>query len=536
MSIAALFAAAVCTATALPQSAPKVVFMTIVDDLGWGDVGFHAGPNTEVRTPVMDALALSGTILGRAYVHHMCTPSRTSFMTGRLPVHVQVTLDNPEVSNAGVPYNMTSVGLKMKAAGYSTAWVGKWDAGMATKSRHTPLARGFEQSLIYYEHKNDYWDQTLMQSVCQAYNPIVDLWSTTAPDEGPATTLNGTAYEEYIFRDRVLSIIEAHDPSTPLFLVYTPHVAHCPLQVPEDWLRRFQFDNDESICQAQTPYIFPGSSTADYKCRSQYHAMVSLLDEVLGNITDLLKARGLWEDTLMVLSSDNGGPSDPIESGSSNYPLRGGKYSDWEGGIRATSFVSGGFLPPAVRGTTNEGIVHIADWYGTFCALAGVDPTDEVAAAAGLPPVESVNVWPLVSGANGTSPRSEIPVGPQVLIQGRFKLMLGKQIEATWAGPQYPNASSGASPVDPGPTLDCGFGCLFDVVADPAEHVNVAADHADIVTAMTARLISLRKGFFSNSDDFTNRTVCPANASITPCACWAALNVWGGYFGPWSTA
>ena len=82
---------------------------------------------------------------------------------------------------------------------------------MATR-RHTPRGRGFDQSLIYYEHKNDYWDQTLLQSKCQKYNPIVDLWGDdNAGHEGPARELNGTAYEEYMLRDRVLSIIAAHD-------------------------------------------------------------------------------------------------------------------------------------------------------------------------------------------------------------------------------------------------------------------------------------------------------------------------------------
>ena len=297
----------------------------------------------------MDALAGSGTVIHRHYVHQMCTPSRASFLTGRLPMHVQNTLDNPEVSAAGVPYNMSSIAQVLKRGGFSTAMVGKQDQGMATET-HTPRGRGFDQSLIYLfvvihahtgagiiastlctlvenlppspppfhshcsEHKNDYYDQTLMQSVCQAYNPIVDLWEHNGTYAGPARALNGTGYEEFLFRDRVLQILAGHDfDAAPLFLLYTPHVAHCPLQVPPDWLARFQFADDEAACAAQTPYIFPGSGAGDYRCRAQYHAMVALLDEVLGNVTDAVRARGLWNDTLMVLSSDNGGPSDPIE-------------------------------------------------------------------------------------------------------------------------------------------------------------------------------------------------------------------------------
>jgi arylsulfatase A-like enzyme len=367
----------------------------------------------------------------------------------------------------------------------------------------------------------------LAQSTCQAYNPIVDLWDGAGPSH-----LNGTQYEEFIFRDRVYSTVANHNVSEPLFLLYTPHTVHCPLQVPKDQLDKFAFvTDDETACQAQTAYIYPGSGPSDYRCRAQYLAMVNLLDGVLGNITDTLKAKGMWDETLMILTSDNGGPSGPTESGSNNYPLRGGKYSFFEGGIRATAFVSGGFVPAALRGTQQSGLVHIADWYATLCDLAGVDPTDYVAAAGKLPPIDSLNVWPLISGQNSTSPRTEIPVSESALIQGQYKLLTGPQIEATWSGPSYPNASSPASPVDPGPTLKCAGGCLFDVIADPTEHNDIAAQNPALVASMSARLAELVKGYYTNNDTFVN--LCPSNITM-PCACWAALNTWGGYFGPYS--
>jgi arylsulfatase A-like enzyme len=150
---AAAAAAAAPTAAAAPaaSTAPRLILMVIVDDLGRGDVGFTyppLPPNPEVFTPHMDALAGSGTVIQRHYVHKMCTPSRASFLTGRLPMHVQDTLDNPEVSAAGVPYNMSSIAQVLKRGGFSTAMVGKQDQGMATET-HTPRGRGFDQSLIY---------------------------------------------------------------------------------------------------------------------------------------------------------------------------------------------------------------------------------------------------------------------------------------------------------------------------------------------------------------------------------------------------
>ena len=76
--------------------------------------------------------------------------------------------------------------------------------------------------------------------------------------------------------------------------------------------------------------------------------------------------------------------------GANNYPLRGGKMTDWQGGIRVNAFVSGGFLPAKMQGQKITGKIHLADWYATFCAIAGVNPTDERAAKAKLPPIDSM--------------------------------------------------------------------------------------------------------------------------------------------------
>ena len=208
--------------------------------------------------------------------------------------------------------------------------------------------------------------------------------------------------------------------------------------------------------------------------------------------------------------------------------LRGGKYASWQGGISVPAFVAGGALPPARRGAREAGLVHIADWWATVLRLAGVDPADARAAAAGLPPIDSLDLWPLLSGANATSPRAEVPVDPSTLIAWPWKLMQGPQWWAGRAGASYPNASS------PGlPSLNewvlCGDGCLFDLESDREERHDVAAAHADVVAAMGARLAALREGFFSNND--TGVDACPPGTLL--CGCWAAVHVWGGALGPY---
>ena len=106
---------------------------------------------------------------------------------------------------------------------------------------------------------------------------------------------------------------------------------------------------------------------------------------------------------------DNGGPSDHAN----NFPFRGAKGSDFEGGVRAVAFVSGGFLPARQMGTHVKGMLHITDLYATLAGLAGVsDVTDHKCVTSRLgatcPQVDSLDMWPMLSGANATSPRTEL--------------------------------------------------------------------------------------------------------------------------------
>lgn len=274
-------------------------------------------------------------------------------------------------------------------------------------------------SLGYFEHKNDYWTQQCAQSLCCTGNisspllngtittPIVDLWDT----HGPAFHLNGTDYEEFIFLQCLLEIIDNHNTDDinnddPLFLFYAPHIAHCPLQVPKEYLDQFDFittNDDEDQCRVETSNVFPKNEKqpARISCRKQYRAMVHLLDDMIGKVVDRLRKKrdDMWDNLLIVFTSDNGGPLRLTESGATNYPLRGGKYSLWEGGVRAAAFVSGGYLPASRRGVKLMEPIHIADWYRTLAALAGNEHVeDELARQSGLPTIDSVNVAPLLLG------------------------------------------------------------------------------------------------------------------------------------------
>jgi hypothetical protein len=108
-------------AVAYAASAPAVILTVIVDDLGWNNVGWHQNQTGPANaTPRLTSLAKAGIILDRHYVHFTCTPSRSSYLSGRLPVHVQQTLANPDIQNSGIPRNMTALPAKLKEAGYAT--------------------------------------------------------------------------------------------------------------------------------------------------------------------------------------------------------------------------------------------------------------------------------------------------------------------------------------------------------------------------------------------------------------------------------
>ena len=165
----------------------------------------------------------------------------------------------------------------------------------------------------------------------------------------------------------MLAIVHAHDPAHPLLLFYTPHVAHMPLQVPARYLDRFiplANGSDERVCggfkfpcKPPNPFVVNPTHPGVFSCRAQYHASVTLLDDVIGEVTQALKRKNMWENTLMIFSSDNGGPININSNAANNFPLRGGKFGSLEGGIRSAAFVSGGFLPASARGTQCHGMV-----------------------------------------------------------------------------------------------------------------------------------------------------------------------------------
>ena len=321
-----------------------------------------------------------------------------------------------------------------------------------------------------------------MGASCKNKSTVYDIWADGAVAAGQQG--NYTAFE---INDRAVGIIEAHPSDAPLFMYLALHNTHAPIQAEQKYLD-----------------LYP--DVAD-PLQRHFWAMVSTVDDTVRNVTAALKARGLWDNTVLLWLTDNGSP---IQVAGSNTPLRGCKGSNFEGGVRTPAVVSGGLLPPAQRGKVSDGVAHIVDFYATFCGLAGVAAADP---AGPEPAIDSLDLWPWLSGAAPASPRD---AGLTVLDHsmyrntttgairfGRHKLLVGGSFSsgrppaagewaASWFGAFSPNKTFPGTEFYACPP---SAPCLFDVVADPGEHDDLAQSQPALLAEMLARFKALEASY-----------------------------------------
>ncbi|XP_025084343.1 LOW QUALITY PROTEIN: arylsulfatase B-like [Pomacea canaliculata] len=376
---------------------PHIVFI-VIDDLGWNDIGFN---NPDIISPNVDRLAREGLILRQSYVQPLCSPSRSSFMTGYFPYrtglqHLVILPAQPVCAPLNVS---TFLPREMKKLGYATHMVGKWHLGFCNWNC-TPTFRGFDSFLGYYNAQEDYYDR-----VFQGYYDFHD--NTTR-----STKQNGT-YSTFVFQERVREIVSRHNPAQPLFLYLPLQSVHAPLEVPKEYYNMYpNIDNED---------------------RRVFSGMVTAMDDVIGNLTSYLTARGMYNDTLFVLTADNGGG---YSMEGNNYPLRGGKFTVWEGGTRAVALIKGPGLK--VTGAEYDGLIHAVDWMPTIVAAAGGEIKDG--------DIDGMNIWDAISNYT-PSPRTEfiynlddmfIPLeGHAAIRQGDYKLIVG--FPGLYSGWYFPN-------------------------------------------------------------------------------------------------
>lgn len=182
------------------------------------------------------------------------------------------------------------------------------------------------------------------------------------------------------------------------------------------------------------------------------------------------------------------------------------------GGVRAAAFISGGLIPPSRQGSKLLLSIHVADWLPTFCRLAGLDSADRKAFAAGLPPVDGVDVWPQIVGTNTTEPHVEIVLSQTSILDVAtgYKLMTGTQRYNTWAPkegwpPDYECRDRNSStPLHCGTAGNAGsaWGCLFHIPTDPEERHDLSTNASvrSTLATLQKRYLAMLEGVWHNCD------------------------------------
>ncbi|XP_064602817.1 arylsulfatase B-like [Liolophura sinensis] len=436
---------------------PHIVFI-VADDLGWNDVGWH---NPAMITPNLDRLAREGVILNSSYVQPMCTPSRSAWMTGHYPFHTGMEHWVIVPTQAtGLPQYYTLLPQRLKLLGYQTHMVGKWHLGFCDWG-YTPTYRGFDSFLGYYEGMEYYYNHTRVFNTMSG----VDFRENEKPAD-----YNGT-YSTHLFAKRAVDIISQTDPNgDPLFLYLPFQAVHLPLQVPKQYEDMYSTIHDQN--------------------RRVYCGMMSALDEAVGNITNALDKNGFLDNTIIIFTADNGGPT---YAGANNMPLRGGKVTLWEGGTKGAAFVySKTHLNKT--GYVNTGMMHAVDWFPTILSAAG-----GVTDGQGL---DGVDQWDMIS-AGTSSAREEFvynidPLIPNAAIRmGDYKLILGSPgVFHGWypvpnfEGEIHTNITSDMDALSATASLSSSLNqtLLFNIAEDPTEHHDLSQKYPDIVSKLRMRL------------------------------------------------
>ena len=419
------FLALTLTGLGAQGGSPLPNILTIVaDDLGHADVSWN-NPDMVSRTPALGELLKEGVLLSSFYVQPVCSPTRGAFLTGRYPMRwalLHHTFNNDDRFSLFTNETLMPALLRERFK-YRTHMVGKWHLGFSHDG-NMPTSRGFDTFFGFLSGDQDYYYHNETDNTGGGY----DLRNDTEP----VRTLNGS-YSTEIYSSMALSIVEDHarllrafeeggvdsseegvTDAPPLFLYLAYQAVHSPSQVPSSYLHAFSREGGAH-----------GSAESQKESleRETLKAMVKCMDDGIANLTHALRRTGLWNNTLLLFFSDNGGPVNGTtdHNGQCNYPLRGSKHTLWEGGVRVPALLSGGIasrLPgrsPGVAQTQRrfDGLMHVVDVLPTFLHMIssfdGVPGRTEPSSQGKEAPfpLDGVSAWDTWS-QGGPSTRTEV--------------------------------------------------------------------------------------------------------------------------------
>lgn len=381
---------------------PNIIFI-IADDLGYGELSVQ-NPDTDVPTPHIDSIATNGVQFTDGYVSApFCAASRAGLITGRYQTRFGFEF-NPigprnEDPDAGLPpKEVTLADLLRDQAGYSTAMIGKWHLGGT--AHFNPIRRGFDEfyGFLHEGHyfrplpyegmttwlrrktlpggKTGRWisdDGTLIYSTHMGGNePDYDadnpVYRNGQPIDEPENLTDAITRE-------AVSFVQRCGDERPFFLYLAYNAVHSPLQGEAGYMEKY--------------------SDIDDIQRRIFAAMLGHLDDGVGRVLDAVKAEGIWENTMIVFFSDNGGPTRELTS--SNLPLRGEKGRLNEGGIRVPFLLQ---YPGAIEGgQVYEKPITSLDLFPTSLEMAGLKWEGQT---------DGVDLIPFLSGEAAGSPHEAL--------------------------------------------------------------------------------------------------------------------------------
>ncbi len=338
LGIGALSAAAITPLLRAQQNSgpPNIVFI-LADDLGYGDLSSYGAQ--DMQTPNIDALMKDGLRFDNFYANcPVCSPTRAAFLTGRYPDTVGVPgVIRTHARNSWGYMDPDAISLPsmLRRAGYYTGMVGKWHLGL--ESPNTPPERGFD---YFYGFLGDMMDDYYTHRR-HGINYMHRNDEQIDP-EGHATDL---------FTDEAVKFINWRAESEAPFFLYLPYNApHSPIQPPDDWLQKVK-RREKGIDDERAAIV----------------ALIEHMDAGIGEVVDALKQNNLYENTLLVFSSDNGGAT---YFGGTNGALRGEKQDMYEGGLKVPTCA---VWPAQIQsGGRTDKIGLTMDLYPTFCEAANV--------------------------------------------------------------------------------------------------------------------------------------------------------------------
>ncbi len=404
------------------------VILILSDDQGTLDVNCYG--SKDLYTPHLDALAARGVRFTQFYVAApICSPSRAALLTGRCPQRAGVPGNvSSRPGQRGMPPEQVTLAEILRDAGYRTAIFGKWHLG--TTPETDPLGQGFDE---FFGHKAGCIDNYSHFFYWRG-PPLHDLWRNRREHWE-----DGTHMSDLIVREAKRFLTENKD--RPFFLYLPFNIPHYPLQGQEKFRRVY----------AKVP-----------EPRRSYAALVSTLDEKVGQILATVDELGLRDNTLVVFLSDHGHSTEERANfgGGNAGPYRGAKFSLLEGGIRVPCIAAWSGRIPA--GETRDQFATSCDWLPTIAKLCGVPLPDRT--------IDGKDIGEVLTSADATTPHRVFHWQRReqwAVREGDWKLVVNAR------DTQVGQRLKGDDKV-----------FLSNMAVDATERKNIAKDHADVVTRL----------------------------------------------------